>query len=203
MCIRTIEYICVAQCSNECLKNNPNNFKTNCCKKLKTYNECNECNVYVCKDCYQQLHESDITYCLICRKINTSEDIELLQVIQNDVNRTDKLNNCFENTIDKLNNCFENTIDKLTDYFKMLYYLETEVGCCRKMCYLLGLICIPLAVSFLILLNSTNGDILNEKIPDYSTLTLATFIWLMWCIGALIIILIFCLIQVIRGKIEC
>jgi hypothetical protein len=61
-------YRCMAFCSENCLPDTQNTFKTHFCKKLKTYNKCNECNVYVCKECFVQLKLHNFTKCVTCRK---------------------------------------------------------------------------------------------------------------------------------------
>ena len=73
-----MKYICIAVCSKECQIGNENIFTTNYCKQLKTYNNCEECDIYVCKECYIELKKNNINYCLICRK--AIEDIENFKI---------------------------------------------------------------------------------------------------------------------------
>ena len=183
MCREEIEYICIAQCSEDCLKNNINSFTTRYCKKLKTYNYCNECNVYVCKECYNELKLRNIKYCLICRANKNSDNIILQEVTYIVENRRNRLYN-------RLNNCIG-----ILSYFK-----EDSLRCCRIIFIALLIIIIPITFSSIILLTNTGTEVIGENLPDVDNNEFLLMLLLMWCFGMIIIISCFCIIQCIRGK---
>lgn len=180
MFLNKLEYNCIAMCSKECQVENPNIFTTNCCKKLQTYNNCKECYIYVCKECYYELQKNNINYCLICRK-----DIENLD---NDVLNLNEIK-----VIEK-KNCSNKCYSSICIFNELLSYFRNESRYCYNIGFFLGLIFIPLIVSFMfnILLNGFDSikDIFLSKDIDF-IITILILFWLYGFIFSIIVLHIY------------
>jgi hypothetical protein len=133
-------YRCMAFCSENCLPNKQNTYKTHCCKSLKTYNKCDDCNIYVCKECSIQLKLHKFTKCVTCRKeINELDEIKDLENL-NIVNQDDTINHirhnnystqltCCKSTTDALTNCCQTITDALTNCCQTI--TDALTNCCQ------------------------------------------------------------------------
>ena len=177
MFLKNLKYNCMAMCSEECEIEKPNTFTTNFCKKLKTYNNCKECHIYVCKECYYELQKNNINYCLICRK-----DIENLD---NDVLNLNEIK-----VIEK-KNCSNKCYSSICIFKELLSYFKNESKYCYNIGFFLGLILIPLTVSFIfnILFNGFDSvkDIFLSK-DIYFTITILILFWLYGFIFSIIVL---------------
>jgi len=167
MCIN--QYTCIITCSMKC------KITIKTCKKLDTFNKCENCRVYVCEVCYNELveynkiHKKKILNCVICRNFTDmdegiSENIELAKP--------------------NYENCYV-ILSDLKEY-RCYNWICT-------ICRIFAGILVPILISFVILLY-TNVDI--------SEFNIICILVLMWCIGMIIIILIFCIIQTFRCEIS-
>lgn len=181
-----IEYICIAQCSDKCIEN-PKVFKTHICKKLKTYNKCDKCNIYVCEECSKMLENNKINYCLICRK--TQEDVEDVEDVQHleEVSIKNKIClRCYEKI--KYGKC--NIILRIKIFFKELYYFLKESKCCNNICFLLGFIFVPLTVSLIFHIFCYGFDSISDIFSSDENMFI-TIILLYWLYGFMFSIIVF------------
>ena len=207
MCIKTIEYTCTATCSEECHVDNQNIFKTHYCKKLETYNNCKECRIYVCKECYNELQKNNINYCLICRKtienpedIENSEDIELQEIRKNNYIESveqycnglkDSQNQKCENCYEKLEVYVEDCCDSIHNYFEILSDFEKEFRYCHNICFFLGFIFIPLIVSLIFNILFNGFDSVKNIFLSDDNVFILTIMFLSWIYGFMFCIIVF------------
>lgn len=200
MFLKIIEYNCMAICSKECQVGTPNTFRTNCCKKLKTYNNCEKCNIYVCRECYYELQKNNINYCLICRNdIETSDDIQLdniqVDVIQSKKPRHQKCKiHCDElktYTKNKCDNCGERCCDNIYIFKELLSYFKNESECCYNICFFLKLIFIPLIVAFIFNILFNGFDSVKDIFLSKDINFIITILILSWLYGFIFCIVVF------------
>ena len=195
MRIQPIKYNCMAICSKECQIGTPNTFTTNCCKKLKTYNNCEECHIFVCRECYYELKKNNINYCLICRKdIENLDDIQV-DDIQSKETRQQKCEiRCDElktYTKQKCNNCYEKCCDCIYILKELFSYFKNESDYCYNICFLLGLIFIPLIVSFIFNILFNGFDSVKDIFLSKDINFIITILILSWLYGFLFCIVVF------------
>lgn len=179
-------YRCMAFCSENCLPDTQNTFKTHFCKKLKTYNKCNECNVYVCKECFVQLKLHNFTKCVTCRKeINESQRLKDIE------NQDDFLNHIRENNYLTDTNQCKSTSYSITNCCKSLSDIEDEFKICSSFLKTILIIIIPILCfilfSIIFAFNTFYNIVFNNEIVDFGMLIL--LIVIAWLSGTLFIVI--------------
>jgi hypothetical protein len=200
-------YRCMAFCSENCLPNKQNTYKTHCCKSLKTYNKCDDCNIYVCKECSIQLKLHKFTKCVTCRKeINELDEIKDLENL-NIVNQDDTINHirhnnystqltCCKSTTDALTNCCQTITDALTNCCETISAIDDEFKICYSLLNVIKIIIIPILCSTLFLIiftfNTFKEIVLNGEIRDFEELML--LLAMSWLFGVILIVFTFAII---------
>ena len=151
MCLNINEYECIAKCSINCCLDKPNKYKSNCLKKLKTYNNCENCKIYVCEECSIELTKNNINYCLVCR---IDEQNFTTQKIKNKTSIID----CYD-LKNKIKDKCNNVINKCYNCKEIILYMKSESNICYNICFFTVLIFVPIIVSliFNILLNGIDS----------------------------------------------
>jgi len=196
---------CIADCSDECI----NNQRCKFCRNSKNYNKCNnsECNSFVCKNCATEIDKNNIKKCIVnCNNEETHEDSNEDLDIDSDIEsisclkkiRLYRLNNVYpENSIpiDKMN------CEKICDIFEKNIMKIIKSKTCANIYFILCIILCPIIVSLLFLIINTKDINIFKELPN--DFNLIMLLLLLWSVGTLIILAVFCFIQTLRGKMHC
>ena len=196
---------CIADCSDKCI----NNQQCKLCRNSKNYNKCNnpKCRSFVCKNCATEINKNNIEKCIVnCNNENSDEETNE----ETDVEIGVKSISCLERIrLYRSNNVYpENSIsidkmncEKICDIFEKNIMKIIKSKTCEHIYLILCIIMCPIAVSSLLLvINTKDINIFKELPNDFNLIML---LLLLWSVGTLIILAIFCFIQTLRGKMHC
>lgn len=192
---------CIADCSDECI----NNQRCKFCRNSKNYNKCNnpKCSSFVCKNCATEIDKNNIKKCIVnCSNEDLNEEIDIDSDIES-ISCLKKISLCGSNNIypedfipiNRKN--YKEKCDIINTNITKILKSKT----CNKICFNLCIILCPIAVSLLLLvINTKDLSIFKEFPKDFNLIMLLLLLWL---VGTLIILAVFCFIQTLREKMHC
>jgi len=201
--------LCIADCSDECINNQGCKF----CRNSKNYNKCNnsECSSFVCKNCATEFDKNNIEKCIVnCNNEDSDENSDEETDEDSDEETDVESISCLKRiSLCRSNNVYpEDSIpidrmncERICDIINSNIVKILRSKTCDNMCFISCIILCPITVSLLLLVINTKDISIFKQFPkDFS---IVFFFLLLWFMGAIIILVSFCFIQTLRGKMHC